>query len=130
MSVVFDPIQTLKSAGLTEKQAVAQVQVITQLLDERITVNRYLRGLEAKIEELKTEIIKRILPSVIYDEVSQVIDIEIPSGGIDLNKLLNGLEKNLLLKALERSEGSTAKAARLLKITIDSLKYRMTKYKI
>jgi len=79
---------------------------------------------------LKTEIIKRILPSVIYDEVSQVIDIEIPSGGIDLNKLLNGLEKNLLLKALERSEGSTAKAARLLKITIDSLKYRMTKYKI
>jgi two-component system response regulator PilR (NtrC family) len=47
--------------------------------------------------------------------------------GIDLDKVMAEVEREYILKALEMTDGSKQKAAELLGITIDSLKYRLTK---
>lgn len=49
----------------------------------------------------------------------------IPDEGVDLNLLLERYEARLIEGALEKAGGSKSKAARLLKITPDSLRYRM-----
>ena len=53
-----------------------------------------------------------------------------PEGGIQLNEELAKFEKRLIEKALKKVKGSRSKAADLLHVTIDSLKYRMDKLTI
>ena len=53
--------------------------------------------------------------------------MDIPPEGIDLDGVINELERALLLKALERSKGVKKKAAELLNITFRSLRYRLEK---
>jgi len=55
---------------------------------------------------------------------------EIPSEGLDLESLINGIERELLVKALARSGGVKKEAARLLKLNARSLRYRLDKYEI
>jgi two-component system, NtrC family, response regulator PilR len=55
---------------------------------------------------------------------------EIPSEGLDLESLINGIERELLVKALARSGGVKKEAARLLKLNARSLRYRLNKYEI
>lgn len=50
--------------------------------------------------------------------------IEIPDEGI----ALEDVEKNLIMKALEKAKGNKTLAARLLGITRDTLRYRLKKY--
>jgi two-component system response regulator PilR (NtrC family) len=50
--------------------------------------------------------------------------------GIDLNKVMTEIEKNYILKALELARGSKQKAAELLGITLDSIKYRIKKLRL
>ena len=57
-------------------------------------------------------------------------DIEITDKGIDLNAELEKIEKIMIEKALQRTKGSKAKAARLLNVTFDSLRYRMQKLSV
>jgi len=55
-------------------------------------------------------------------------DIEdIPSEGVDLDTMMNDIEKKLLLKALERSHGVKKKAAKLLNLSFRSFRYRLEK---
>jgi two-component system response regulator PilR (NtrC family) len=54
-------------------------------------------------------------------------DIEITDKGIDLSAELEKIEKIMIEKALQRTKGSKAKAAKLLNVTFDSLRYRMQK---
>jgi two-component system, NtrC family, response regulator PilR len=49
---------------------------------------------------------------------------------LDLEKLINSIEKDLLLKALERSRWVKKKAARLLQLNTRSFRYRLEKYEI
>jgi len=56
------------------------------------------------------------------------IDIEIPSEGIDLEKIVEDLERTLLLKALDKTKGIKKKAAELLHINFRSMRYRLEKY--
>jgi two-component system response regulator PilR (NtrC family) len=56
------------------------------------------------------------------------IDIEIPNEGLDLEKMVEDLEKSLLLKALDRTKGIKKKAAELLHINFRSMRYRLEKY--
>ena len=56
------------------------------------------------------------------------MDIEIPSEGIDLEKMVEDLERTLLLKALDRTKGIKKKAAELLHINFRSMRYRLEKY--
>jgi two-component system response regulator PilR (NtrC family) len=62
--------------------------------------------------------------------VRQVIPSEIPAEGLDLENLINGIERDLLLKALERSGGIKKDAAHLLKLNARSFRYRLEKYGI
>ena len=58
------------------------------------------------------------------------VDMDLPSDGIDLDDMINRMEKNLLLKALERTQGIKKKAADLLNISFRSLRYRLEKHGI
>jgi len=76
----------------------------------------------SKSEELAPE----DLPENIRRQESRVakIYLDIPEGGISLEEV----EKELLLKALEKAEWNQSKAARLLNVTRKTLIYRMEKY--
>jgi two-component system response regulator PilR (NtrC family) len=56
------------------------------------------------------------------------IDIEIPNEGIELEKMVEDLERTLLLKALDKTKGIKKKAAELLHINFRSMRYRLEKY--
>jgi two-component system response regulator PilR (NtrC family) len=55
---------------------------------------------------------------------------DIPSEGIDLEKVVGDLERNLLIKALQRAKGVKKRAAELLNINFRSIRYRLEKYGI
>lgn len=54
--------------------------------------------------------------------------IEITSEGIELEKLVAEFERTLLVKALQQTGGVKKKAAKLLKISFRSMRYRVDKY--
>jgi two-component system response regulator PilR (NtrC family) len=53
---------------------------------------------------------------------------DIPSEGIDLEKVVENVERDLLIKALQRAKGVKKKAAELLNINFRSMRYRLEKY--
>ncbi|PIS10909.1 MAG: Fis family transcriptional regulator [Bdellovibrio sp. CG10_big_fil_rev_8_21_14_0_10_47_8] len=55
-------------------------------------------------------------------------EIEIGEDGIDLDKVVGQIEKELLVKAIHASGGIKKKAAKLLHITFRSMRYRVEKY--
>ena len=55
-------------------------------------------------------------------------DLEIPNEGIDLERMVDELERALILKALDKSKGIKKKAAELLHINFRSMRYRLEKY--
>ncbi len=60
----------------------------------------------------------------------QTYPTELPEDGLDLEALINSIEKELLLKALERANWVKKKAARLLRLNTRSFRYRLEKYAI
>ena len=74
-----------------------------------------------------------ILPSHLPEELKpggRALDLEpdfkLPPGGIDLEEL----EKDLIRQALEQTRGNKTRAAELLALTRDTLRYRIDKYKL
>lgn len=55
-------------------------------------------------------------------------EIEIGDDGIDLEKIIGQMEKELLIKAIHKTNGVKKKAAKLLTITFRSMRYRCDKY--
>lgn len=67
------------------------------------------------------------------DEISSVSRTEkvaVPSGGIDIEKLMEDTEKSYLLKALEKTNGVKTEAAKLLNLTFRSFRHKLKKYGI
>lgn len=58
------------------------------------------------------------------------VPTDLPEDGLDLEGMINGIEKDLLLKALERTQWVKKKAARLLRLNTRSFRYRLEKYAI
>jgi len=58
------------------------------------------------------------------------VPTNLPEDGLDLEGMINGIEKDLLLKALERTQWVKKKAARLLRLNTRSFRYRLEKYAI
>ncbi len=52
---------------------------------------------------------------------------DVPEGGLDLEEELGKIERTFIEKALQKAGGSRKKTAELLRITADSLHYRMDK---
>jgi two-component system response regulator PilR (NtrC family) len=62
-------------------------------------------------------------PSLQTDSLIEAAsDVVLPPSGVDLDAVIDRLEKNLLLQALERSHGVRKEAARLLGISFRSLR--------
>lgn len=57
-------------------------------------------------------------------------EIEITDDGVDLDKILGQIEKELLIKAIHHADGTKKKAAKLLGITFRSMRYRVDKYSL
>jgi len=57
-------------------------------------------------------------------------NVEITDAGLDLDAYLGEIERDILLKALNKSGGVRKKAAELLGITFRSIRYRLAKYGI
>jgi two-component system, NtrC family, response regulator PilR len=56
--------------------------------------------------------------------------LELPDEGCDLEAVLGELERRLILQALERSGGLRPSAARMLGVTVRSLRYRLRKHSL
>ncbi len=54
--------------------------------------------------------------------------VEIPDSGININEHLASIEKELIHKALQKSEGVKTKAAELLGLSFREFRYRLSKY--
>jgi two-component system response regulator AtoC len=54
------------------------------------------------------------------------LDMAIPADGLSLEDN----ERSLLVRALEKTEGNQTQAARLLRITRDTLRYKMKKFNL
>ena len=55
---------------------------------------------------------------------------DLPPDGVDLEAIINSIEKDLLLKALEKARWVKKKAATLLRLNARSFRYRLEKYAI
>src|SRR6185312_11048221 len=55
-------------------------------------------------------------------------EIEIGDEGVDLDKIMGQIEKELLVKAIHSAGGVKKKASKLLNITFRSMRYRVEKY--
>ena len=60
----------------------------------------------------------------------QPYSTDLPTDGLDLEGLINSIEKDLLLKALERAKWVKKKAAQLLQLNTRSFRYRLEKHAI
>jgi len=92
-----------------------------------------IRELENIIERsVALENTNIILPDNLFLEKNQsrpghAYPVEIPDTGIHLNEELAGIERLLIEKALLKAGGSKTKAAELLHVSFDSLRYRIDK---
>jgi two-component system response regulator PilR (NtrC family) len=57
-------------------------------------------------------------------------DIEVGDAGVDIDKVLGQIEKELIIKAIHAAGGVKKKAAKLLKISPRSMRYRCDKYNL
>jgi two-component system response regulator PilR (NtrC family) len=94
-----------------------------------------VRELENLVERCvvlgSTVITEDCLPSKISGYQNVLADCEdfvIPSDGMNLEAYLDGIEKKILLQALEKSGGVKKRAAELLGLTFRSMRYRLAKF--
>lgn len=57
-------------------------------------------------------------------------EIEMTDEGVELDKVIGQIEKELIIKAIHQAGGVKKKAAKLLKITFRSMRYRIEKYNL
>jgi transcriptional regulator with PAS, ATPase and Fis domain len=98
------------------------VRELKNLIERAILLNKesYL-----KVEDLPYEILSSLNGSK-ENEILNLINLSLPQEGISLELL----EKEMIRKALEMSGGNQSKAARMLRISRDALRYRMDKFNL
>ncbi len=68
-----------------------------------------------------------VMPETDDMDDDTALSTDIPEEGISLNKELARIERLLIKKALQKTNGSKTKAAKYLNISFDSLRYRLEK---
>ena len=58
------------------------------------------------------------------------LEADLPEEGIELNEEIAKIERGLIKKVLEKPQGSKSKAAKILDVSLDSLRYRIEKLRI
>lgn len=98
------------------------VRELKNLIERAILLNK---GGYIKVEDLPSEILSSFKGRK-DDEPLDLINLSLPRGGISLELL----EKEIIRKALEMTGGNQSKAARMLRISRDTLRYRMDKFNL
>ena len=62
--------------------------------------------------------------------IHNIVQLEVPKKGLDLDQAISQIEKTILSKTIERFQGNRKKTAELLRITPRSLKHRIRKYRL
>ena len=96
---------------------------------------RELRNLVERICIMQQDEVIRpeVLPKEIFGDDPRRADgiaSEIPPAGIDLEKLVENLERDLIGKALAITGGNVAKTARLVNVARGTLRYKLEKYRL
>ena len=96
-----------------------------------------IRELENIIEravalEKNDVILPEALPAKIRkpSEMIPCIGMKIPTNGLNMEGIMDEMEKGLLIQALLIAEGGKTKAAKLLNLSFRSFRYRLKKYKL
>ncbi|MBE9502678.1 MAG: sigma-54-dependent Fis family transcriptional regulator [Proteobacteria bacterium] len=94
-----------------------------------------IRELENIIEHaVALEVTDIILAETLSEEVrekehSEYTDgMEIPDEGVNIDKIMEDVEKDLLMKSLKLAAGVKTRAAKLLNVSFRSFRYRLAKY--
>lgn len=61
-------------------------------------------------------------------EIASSFNLDLPPSGIDFDNVILDIERQLILKAMERTAGNVAKAARLLNMARGTFRYKLDKY--
>ncbi len=93
------------------------IRELENLVERSLILDRHIIGEESLPEHLRAE-----------RTLCQSGDVVIPEEGMELEPLLEGIEKKYLLKALERTGGAKKKAADLLGMSFRSFRYRLAKF--
>lgn len=118
---------------------------ISSISDEAMTImKKYnypgnVRELENMIErtvalEAGSTILPESLPPMVNTSSGRKMasshEIEVGEDGLDLDKVIGQIEKEVLIKAIHAAGGVKKKAAKLLKISFRSMRYRIEKYNL
>lgn len=118
---------------------------INAISDEAMTImKKYnypgnVRELENMIErtvalEAGSTILPESLPPMVNTSSGRKMasshEIEVGDDGLDLDKVIGQIEKEVLIKAIHAAGGVKKKAAKLLKISFRSMRYRIEKYNL
>ncbi|MBI1823414.1 MAG: sigma-54-dependent Fis family transcriptional regulator [Nitrospirae bacterium] len=76
---------------------------------------------------MKEDVLASMRPIALSDSVKIR---EIPEAGVDLEKYIEEVEKDILIKALEKTRWVKTEAAKLLHLNFRSFRYRLDKYQI
>ncbi len=95
-----------------------------------------VRELENFIERIllltdKEDITVNDIPQEIFrSSESKIPSPDLTLSGVDLDQIIQGIEKNYLLNALKLTNGNRTEAAKLLNLSFRSLRHRLSKYGI
>jgi len=84
---------------------------------------------ESLPEYIRTQKVGWALPTVGGQEIQRP-EIEMPEGGINLEKNLEDYEKTIIIDALKKAGGVKKKAAEMLGMSFRSMRYKIDKYGI
>ena len=78
---------------------------------------------------------RRIKPEWLPEKILRfkprtVTDLDLPEEGIDLEAYLSQLEKDYIIRALQRTSGNQTRAAEILKMSVRSLRHLLDKHRI
>jgi two-component system response regulator PilR (NtrC family) len=134
---------TLLAKHFLQKYATRFARPVSGISDEAMKVlKKYdypgnVRELENIIErtvalEAGSTILPESLPPFVNTpsgrKLASSYEIEIGEEGIELEKIIGQMEKELLVKAIHKANGVKKKASKLLGITFRSMRYRCDKY--
>ncbi len=123
-----EPLSPFGAEKIVSSEA-AVAERVSDTLIERTMIQRRLPEALAERHENKNASQGSLVPdsAVLYDDGAG--DTEgLPAGGIDLRAHLSAIEYRLIAKALERSDGTVAHAARLLRLRRTTLVEKLRRF--
>jgi sigma-54 specific flagellar transcriptional regulator A len=124
LAILF-PAQTISAADLPERY---RVHVSTA---PALVMGAHAAHEEPALEDDEIcELVEATEAQVDAPQVYEILEGQLPRGGIDLKDHLSAIEIGLIRKALLEADGTVAEAARLLRIRRTTLVEKLRKYRL